>query len=192
MNKDEIDNAADDSIFPTQPSDKGINATASAMLGTEKTAIVFFDLVKNRIQHINSWRVIAEQLSANFQLVNRQGLEVFRKVQEGDYVRAEFTIPDMMITRKRYLWLRTEDVHEDPDSYRFAFREATQPGEHTMFRNHFDHPLSTFFEVSRRGLSVIVSIRRELIAAAKTRNPLMQNTTPEIQWQALADGLLSR
>ena len=63
-------------LVPPQRSGKAIEAEASATLSTEKTAVVFYELVKNRLQHVNSWSFIAGKLSAEFQLVNKEGLEV--------------------------------------------------------------------------------------------------------------------
>lgn len=192
------------SLVPPQHSGKAIDANAFALLGTEKTAAVFFDLVKNRMQHVNSWAVIAGKLSAEFQLVNKEGVEIFRKAQEGDFLRIDIMGPSGL-SGKGFDWVKIEDMREDADTYGFRVRPASQPATHRSAPDHFynDESTSTFLVV-RNGARVIVSISDRNInpnnvagnVVDKVRNQMVawaaRTRFSQIQWQALADGLVSR
>lgn len=198
--------SGDRSLVPPQRSGKAIDAHASAVLNSEKTASVFFELVKNRLQHVNSWSVIAGKLSAEFQLVNKEGLEVFRKVKEGDYLRVDIMGPGGT-SGGGYDWVRIEQLDDDTEGQRFGFRvrPASHPTALRDIPDHFyDQNSTSTFQVVREGRKVIVAIsdrntkpnsqannvvdvvRNRVVAwAAKAR-------FSEIQWQLLADGLISK
>ncbi|MGC3943543.1 MAG: hypothetical protein QM762_03240 [Chryseolinea sp.] len=203
-NENKTSNNIDESLVPPQHTGKAIDATAFALLSTEKTAAVFFELVKNRMQHVNSWAVIAGKLSAEFQLVNKEGLEVFRKAQEGDYLRIDIMGPSGT-SGKGYDWVKIENIREDADTYGFRVRPASQPTTHRSGPDHFyDDESTSTFHVSRNGQRVIVSISDRNIkpnndaanVVDKLRNHMVawaaRTRFSQIQWQALADGLVSR
>ena len=182
-----------------------IDAEASAVLSTEKTAIVFFELVRNRLEHVNSWPVIAGNLSAEFQIVNKEGLEVFRKAHEGDYLRIDITAPGVR-PGSGFDWVRIEYL-DDMDQHRFGFcmRPATHPGSHRHAGARFYHVDSTSsFVVFRAGRRVTVQISdrnlrptgEEIKSVDTLRNDAFAWTArkrfSEIHWQALAEGLVSR
>lgn len=191
-------------LVPEQNTGKAINAEAYALLGTEKTAVVFYELVKNRIQHVNSWSIIAGKLSAEFQLVNKEGLEVFRKAHEGDYLRIDIMGPGGT-SGNGFDWVRIEQQEEESDSYGFRVRPASHPSAHRAVPDHFyDQESTSTFRVIRVGRRVIVTIadrntRPNLEAdnvIDKVRNHVVawaaRARFSQIQWQALADGLVSR
>lgn len=195
-----------DSLVPPQRSGKAIDAEASAVLSTEKTAAVFFELVRNRLQHVNSWSVIAGKLSAEFQIVNREGIEVFRKAHEGDYLRIDIMGPGGT-SGGGYDWVRIEQLEEDVENDRFGFRvrPASHPASHRSITNHFyDEDSTSSFLVFRSGRRVTVRISDRNIKAndeasdpvEKLRNRVVawaaRARFSEIQWQSLADGLVSR
>lgn len=194
------------SLVPDQQSGKAIDAGASALLSSERTASVFYELVKNRLQHANSWSIIAGKLSAEFQLINREGLEIFRKVQPGDYLRIDIMGPGGL-SAGGYDWVKIEQVEDDPERERFGFRvrPTSHPKAQRSTPDHFyDDDSTSTFQVYRDGLrvSVIISDRNTKPNSAadnvvdKVRNHFVawaaRARFSEIQWQALADGLVSR
>ena len=66
-----------------------LNVESCVVLSNEKIASVFYEIVRNRLQHINSWSIIAPGLQTHFQLINKSKIEVYRKAQLGDFVRVE-------------------------------------------------------------------------------------------------------
>lgn len=182
-----------------------IDAEASAVLSTEKTAIVFFELVRNRLEHVNSWPIIAGNLSAEFQIVNKEGLEVFRKAHEGDYLRIDITASGVR-PGNGFDWVRIEYL-DDMDQHRFGFcmRPATHPGSHRHAGARFYHGDSTSsFVVFRAGRRVTVKISDRTLQRADEEKNQVERFRKEgvawtgrkrfsaIHWQALAEGLVSR
>ena len=191
-------------LVPPQRSGKAIEAEASATLSTEKTAVVFYELVKNRLQHVNSWSVIAGKLSAEFQLVNNEGLEVYRKVQEGDYLRIDIMGPGGT-SGSGYDWVRIEQMKDEPDNFGFRVRPSSHPATSRSVPDHFyDEESTSTFHVNRVGRRVIVSIsdrntkpnNEATNVVNKLRNYVVawaaRARFSQIQWQSLASGLVSR
>lgn len=206
MNENEKHDQTDvkGSLVPPQRTGKAIDAEAYALLSTDKTAVVFYELVKNRIQYVNSWSVIAGKLSAEFQLVNKEGLEVFRKAQEGDYLRIDILGPGGT-AGGGFDWVRIEQMQDEADSFGFRVRPASHPSARHGVPDHFyDDESTSTFQVARLGRRVIVSISDRNIKAnsdtenvvGKVRNQVVawaaRARFSQIQWQALADGLVSR
>lgn len=204
--KNLVGDHVDQPLVPPQRSGKAIDARASTVLNTEKTASVFFELVKNRLQHVNSWSVIAGKLSAEFQLVNKEGLEVFRKVKEGDYLRVDIMGPGGT-SGGGYDWVMIEQLYDDEEGQEFGFRvrPASHPTALRAIPDHFyDHDSTSTFLVVRDGRKVMVTISdRNTKANARGKNvvDIVRNRVvawaakarfSEIQWQMLADGLISR
>lgn len=193
-------------LTPAQRSGKAIEASASATLSTEKTASVFFELVKNRLQHVNSWSVIAGKLSADFQLVNKEGLEVFRKAQEGDYLRVDIMGPGGS-SGGGFDWVRIEQMEDDRKGERFGFRvrPASHPSAIRDIPDHFyDEQSTSTFQVHRQDRRVIVTISDRNVKPNQQADNLLDKVRhnavawaararfSEIQWQALAEGLVSK
>ncbi|HTF20512.1 MAG TPA: hypothetical protein VK658_20710 [Chryseolinea sp.] len=206
MNENEKSDDTDNrrSLVPPQRSGKAIDAEASAVLSTEKTAVVFYELVKNRMQHVNSWSVISGKLSAEFQLVNKEGLEVFRKAHVGDYLRIDIMGPGGT-SGSGFDWVKIEQLQDEPDSFGFRVRPTSHPSAHRAVPDHFyDDESTSTFQVIRAGCRVIVSIsdrntKPNSVAANvvdKVRNHVVawaaRARFSQIQWQSLADGLVSR
>jgi len=206
MSKEEKNGEADvkGQLVPPQRSGKAIEAEAAAILSTEKTAVLFYELVKNRLEHVNSWSVIAGKLSAEFQLVNKEGLEVFRKAHEGDYLRIDIMGPGGT-SGSGFDWVKIEQMQDAPDNFGFRVRPSSHPAANRAVPDHFyDGESTSTFQVNRVGRRVIVSISDRNMkpneeatnVVNKVRNYVVawaaRARFSQIQWQALADGLVSR
>ena len=206
MNENEKNDKVDihGSLVPPQQTGKAIDSEAYALLSTEKTAVVFYELVKNRIQYVNSWSVMAGKLSAEFQLVNKEGLEVFRKAQEGDYLRIDIMGPGST-AGGGFDWVKIEQMQDEPDRYGFRVRPASHPSaRHSVPEHFYDEESTSTFQVVRVGRRVVVSISdrntrpndEATNVVDKVRNHVVawaaRARFSQIQWQALADGLVSR
>jgi len=185
----------------------GMNVESSVILNSDKIALVFFEVVRNRLQHINSWATIAPKLGTNFQLVNRFGIEVYRKVQEGDFVRMN----DVAHNRAngKIEWIRIHSLESSGDSEmaeNFSF--MVQPSSNPL-NNKFRHePLEEFkraiggFSLARAHAKVTaaVSVKRNVEEKSETdsderapvpcRSPFLLFNN--LSWKALTDGLISR
>jgi hypothetical protein len=201
-----------DRIVPRQRTGKAIDARASLTLKNENEAKAFFNIVKNRLQNVNGWADLSGNLSATFQLVNPDGMEVRRNLQRGDYLKIDIPGPGNK-TGNGYDWVQIEDVENkssaSSESFSFRVRPTGKPWSQSHTRNrdvaHFYSRESTStFTANREGRNVVAVIRDRNTKPNKMANrpfDRIRNTIvgtlgvlsfSKIQWQNLVDGLLSR
>jgi len=197
-----------DPIVPEQRTGKAIDATGSLTLKDESEAKAFFSVVKNRLQNVNEWADLAGNLSATFQLVDADGREVRRNLQQGDYFKIDIPGPGSK-TGDGYDWVQIEDVENkassNEDSFSFRVRPTENPRNQNQDIAHFYSPESTStFTVSRKGCNVDVAIRDRNTKPNTTADSPVDKirdsivgtmgvlSFSKIQWQSLVDGLLAR
>jgi hypothetical protein len=197
------------SLIPEQRSGTAIDAASSVELNNEKIAMVFYEIVKNRLQHVNSWSIIAEGMSASFQLVNREGNEVYRKAAEGDFVKIDIPGPGSK-NGKGYDWVRIEAMenssnNERVESFGFRVRPSDNPLTNRGDTAHFySHESTSTFIVARQGSIVSASVfdrnskknsDAELVTD-RIRDGIVASAAiisfSHIQWKNLTNGLVSR
>jgi|SRR5688572_22717865 hypothetical protein len=193
-------------IVPKQQTGKAIDVESSIELKDENDAREFFTMVRDRLQNINQWNEYAGNISAQFQLVDQQTIEVQRKPVEGDYLKIDIPGPGSK-SGDGYDWVRIEEVVNtstpDSESFGFRVRPTDNPQEGKRETAHFYSKESTSsFIVERKKNRVTASvhdrntkpntdadrpsdkIRDVAIGAAGAL------TFSKIQWQNLTDGLL--
>jgi hypothetical protein len=197
-----------DPIVPKQRTGKAIDATGSLTLHDENEAKAFFSVVKSRLQNVNEWAELSGNLSATFQLVNSDGMEVKRSLQRGDYFKIDIPGPGSK-TGDGYDWVQIEEVENksspDSESFSFRVRPTGNPQNQNKDIAHFYSPESTStFTVSRKDCTVDVTIRDRNTKPNKTANSPIDKirdsivgtmgvlSFSKIQWQNLVDGLLTR
>jgi hypothetical protein len=197
------------SLVPVQRSGKAIDAASFVELNNEKIAVVFYEIVKNRLQHVNSWSIIAEGISASFQLVNREGIEVYRKASEGDFIKIDIPGPGSKSGRG-FDWVRIEAMEnlsngDDEDSFGFRVRPSDNPLHGKGDTAHFySHESTSTFIVSRQGSIVSASVFDRNIkknsdaeqVTDRVRDGIVAGAAiisfSHIQWKNLTNGLVSR
>ncbi|MEJ7646370.1 MAG: hypothetical protein WKF87_17365 [Chryseolinea sp.] len=190
------------------PNGAGIEVESSIMLNNEKIAVVFYEIVRNRLQHVNSWTIIAPGLGINFQLVNRSGIEVYRKAQEGDLVR----MVDMAHNSNRngkIDWVRIDSLEssagDSADNFAFNVQPSTNPVSNKFWGEQPQALIRATggFSVSRVHAKVTASVcLHESNVKVNSEHVFdRQATVPfsspfllfnNLSWQALTDGLISR
>jgi hypothetical protein len=197
-----------DPIVPKQRTGKAIDATGSLSLKDENEAKAFFSVVKNRLQNVNEWADLSGNLSATFQLVDADGMEVRRNLQQGDYFKIDIPGPGSK-TGDGYDWVLIEEVENesisDSESFSFRVRPTGNPQNKNNDIAHFYSQESTStFTVSRKGCNVEAAIRDRNTKPNTTANSPVDKirdsvvgtigvlSFSKIQWQNLVDGLLSR
>lgn len=197
---------------PEQRTGKAIDARGYLMLKDEDEARAFFKVVKNRLQNVNGWADLSGNLSASFQLVNANGMDVTRNIQEGDYLKIDIPGPGSK-TGDGFDWVKIEHIESrssrDSESFSFRVRPTGNPwntkGENRNDIAHFYSWESTStFAVSRKSCRVIASVRDRNTKPNKTVNNSSDRFRDSIvgtmgvlmfsklQWQSLVDGLLGR
>lgn len=195
-------------LVPEQQTGKPIDAESSVELPEEKSARIFFEKVKDRLQHVERWKDYAGNLSAQFQLVDQEGVDVQRPPQKGDYFKIDIPGPGSK-TGAGYDWVQIEEVESSstPHSEMFGFRvrPTDNPQDTRKDVAHFYSQESTSsFVVARNGNRVTASIHDRNTkpnteadsAVGKIRDTVVGTvgvlSLSKIQWQQLTDGLVQR
>lgn len=195
-------------IVPDQLTGKAIDAESSVNLYNKKSAKAFFEVVKNRLQNVNNWHKMAGNLSASFQLVNKEGVDVQRGAQKGDYFKIDIPGPGNK-TGRGYDWVQIEDIEDtsfpEVEHFGFRVRPAENPQHHGQDIAHFYSQESTStFTVTRKGNKITAAIydrntkpnKNAEFTTDKIRDAVVGAAAlvgfSKIQWKSLTDGLVSR
>jgi hypothetical protein len=197
----------DKGIVPEQHTGKAIDVESSIELVNDKDAKTFFNIVKSRLEDVNNWHKYAGNITAEFKLVDKTGVEVQRKAQKGDYFKIDIPGPGS-VSGKGYDWVQIEEVEctstADDEQFGFRVRPAQNPQKNSGDIAHFYSPESTSsFTVTREKNKVTAAIydrnmktNKETDSVAdKVRDAVVGTagliSFSKIQWQNLADGLLN-
>ncbi len=195
-------------IVPDQHTGKAINAESSLELNTVEEAKSFFSTVKSRLQHVNGWHELAGNLSSTFQLVDKNGVEVNRAAQKGDYFKIDIPGPGTG-SGEGYDWVQIEELEStatgDVDSFGLRVRPANDPKKNKEDIAHFYSAESTSsFTVTREGTKVTAAIYDRNTKPNKETETFIDKVRDavvgavgilsfsKIQWKALAEGLIKK
>ncbi len=195
-------------IIPDQYTGKEIEAEASAELKDSNDAVIFYDAAKDRLLYVNKWHHWAGIISARFQAVNKDGKEVDRNVQKGDYIRVDIPGPGSK-EGDGYDWVMIEELKEvsggDIQSIGFCVRPAANPsGDKKHIAHFYDDSATSNFIVTREGTKVTASIIDRNTKPNDDTESMMDDirhtvvglsaiaSFSKIQWQSLANGLVER
>jgi hypothetical protein len=194
-------------IVPNQESGKAIDAVSSIELTDQNEARNLFEHVRKRLQNVKEWKQYAGNLSAEFQLVDTNGVEIQREPAKGDYLKIDIPGPGSE-SGDGFDWVRIEEIVSTatPDSESFGFRVRPTENPHDIEREtaHFYSNESTSsFIVERTGNKVTASIHDRNTKpnteagrpADKIRDVVVGTagalTFSKLQWKNLTDGLLN-
>ena len=194
-------------IIPPQFRGQEIETDATHDLKTEAEARRLYTVAKKKLLNVNNWNKVAGAFTAQFQIIDQKGNEVQREVQKGDYLRIDIPGPGTS-EGDGFDWVLVEDVKEinQPSVQSVGFR--VRPNE-----NPFGQKNETAHFYSKEATSSFIIIREKnkVIAWIVDRN-LLPNTEQEslagkirdvavgisaiagfskVQWQALANGLIT-
>lgn len=195
-------------LVPDQHTGKAIDAESSVELVNDEEAKTFFNTVKARLENVNNWHQYAGTISAEFRLVDKTGVEVRRIAQKGDYFKIDIPGPGSA-GGNGYDWVQIEEVETtstaNTDHFGFRVRPAQNPQNNKEDIAHFYSPESTSsFTVLRENNIVTVGIYDRNTKTNKDTHSMTDKirdavvgtagllSFSKIQWQHLADGLMSR
>lgn len=195
-------------LIPEQEKGRKINAESSVTLNDDSEARDFYATVKDRLRHVNDWHRYAGTLSAGFKVVNAQGEEVNRTVQQGDYLRIDIPGPGTA-AGDGYDWVQVQEIKEvsEPavESIAMLVRPAANPqsnGEHIA--HFYSNESTSTFTATREKNKVTAGIYDRNINANEETESLPDKARnaavgigaklgfSKLQWQALTDGLVKR
>lgn len=194
--------------IPKQYEGKEINVEESVELSSEKEAIDFFSVVKERLQKINQWKDWAGTLSAGFTLTNERGEEVNSLPKESDYFKIDIPAPGI-ISGEGYDWVRVEEVKEESNSecdyISIRVRPSSSPVNENKDVAHFlGNEATSNFIVRRDGNKITAGVygrnEKPNVQAEtlidKVRNAVVGTGAfsgfAKLQWNGLVSGLLKK
>lgn len=196
-----------DQIIPEQHTGQAIDAKSSKECLEQFHATQFFEIVKKRLQDVNSWQAITGDALAKFTLVDSQGEDVYRTPLKGDHLKIDIPGPGSG-EGEGYDWVRIEAIEsqsgDNRETYGFIVRPSPNPRTRTNEIAHFysDESTSTFI-VKREGRTVTAEIHDRNTkpnaaveeTADRVRNAVVGKmgtfAFSKIQWQQLADSLIN-
>ncbi len=193
-------------IIPDHHTGKIIDTEETVELNSSEEARAFFQTVKSRLLQVNGWHQLAGALSATFQLVDPNGQEVNREVQQGDYFKIDIPGPGPS-AGDGYDWVKVEEVQQvaegEVESVGIRVRPAPSPLNQDKNVAHFYSPESTSnFTVTREGKKITVGIydrNTKPNTEVDSVTDKLRDTTvgagavaafSKVQWKNLATGLL--
>lgn len=175
----------------------------------ENDARKLFMIARNRLLDVNHWKDFAKTPSSTFQLTDRDGNEVERTAQVGDFFKIDIPAPGPQESRG-YDWVNIEAIEETsaPNDHTevtaMRVRPAHDPKAAGENITHFFKDASTSsFVVRREGNVVMAAVygrneRPNLQTTNlidKIRNTLVGLSAmaglSDIQWRNLVEGFLS-
>lgn len=193
-------------IIPAQISGKEIEVDASIEMRDQIEGKQFYQTVKGRLLRVNSWHQLAGVVSAEFQLVDSDGLAVDRNAIQGDYIRIDIPGPGST-AGDGYDWVRIEELKEveadNNQSIGFRVRPAKDPGSDKNEVAHFYSEESTsVFIVTRESTKIIAWIIDSNVSPGVNSHSItgkIRDITvglgavgifSKLQWQNLVNGLV--
>jgi hypothetical protein len=196
-----------ENVTPEQYTGRAINARSSRKFSDQSAATQFFQIVKQRLENVNSWQAIANEVMARFVIVNSEGDEVHRPPIQGDHFKIDIPGPGTQ-EGEGYDWVRIETIYSqsdnDSENYGFTVRPSSNPRKSSTETAHFYSVESTSTFIARRDKRTVTA---EVHDRNTKPNPNAERTTDKIrnkmvgaigavlfskvQWQNLTDGLIS-
>ena len=195
-------------IIPAQVTGKAIDAESSIELKDEERARARFQKARARLENVNEWKNYAGDISATFQLIDKDQKTVKRKPEKGDYFKIDIPGPGSK-AGDGYDWVRIEEIvnTSEPhvEAFGFRVRPASNPHNEDAQPAHFYSEESTSsFIVERQGSKITASVHdRNTKPNTDAERPLDKIrdvvvgaagalTFSKVQWQKLTDGLVKQ
>ena len=195
-------------IIPEHQSGIETNTEASVQINSVEEARSFYEKVKQRLLHVNSWHHIAGAATAVFQLTDKEGKEIDRMVQENDHFKIDIPGPGP-VTGDGFDWVQVETIEEKnkegEQSISIWVRPATNPtNEKKDVAHFFSDEATSCFVVKRQHTTITAGVygRNEKpntnaeTIVDKARNAAIAAGAitgfAKLQWKSLVNGLLKK
>jgi hypothetical protein len=193
-------------LIPMQYIGKELEADATLESRGLEEGKANYEIIKNRFLDVNNWHHVAGLVSAKFQVVDKDGREVERPPQKGDYLRIDIPGPGSK-AGDGYDWVVVEELMEENDEHvqciGFRVRPSQPPISDKTDTAHFYSKEGTSnFILMREGKNVSTWIvDRNIRPNHQTESIVDQIRDSAIgigalglfskaQWQGLAKGLI--
>ena len=195
-------------VIPDHYTGKEIISEATLELSSEEEAKSFFQEVRARLVDVNNWHKVAGTLSAKFQLVDKNGQEVFRPVQKGDYFKIDIPGPGSK-AGEGYDWVNVEEMKDANKPHVESTGIRVRPTSNPLTANddvaHFySNESNSSFIVTREKNKIIATVSDTNTKPNKESHDLTDklrdvavgmgalSAFSKIQWKNLVDGLIKK
>ncbi|HUQ96484.1 MAG TPA: hypothetical protein VM010_02380 [Chitinophagaceae bacterium] len=195
-------------VIPEQNSGASSDTEATATFEAETQAKAFYEVVKQRLLHVNAWQKWAGAATAKFQLTDATGNDVDRTVNQGDHFKIDIPGPGP-VTGDGFDWVQVQTIEEtasgESEQIIIQVKPATNPtNANNDVAHFFSDDASSSFVVKREGnvVSAAVHGRNEKPNARaeklvdKARNAAVATGAvaafSKLQWKSLVNGLVKK
>lgn len=98
--------------IPQQITGKSLDCFKTIDTATTVDAQQLFDKIKTKILDVNNWHQITGKASAQFGVMDEQGIYQERSVQKSDYIRIDIPGPGLP-SAEGYDWVQVESIREE-------------------------------------------------------------------------------
>lgn len=195
-------------IVPAQSTGKEIETHSSIDLKDEHEAKLFYEVVKDRLLHVNNWHVLAGIVSGSFQLMSGRNEKLDREVEIGDYLRIDIPGPGST-EGDGYDWACVEEKKEvaegNMQSIGFRVRPSKNPvGEKDEIAHFYTNDATSTFIVTREDNTVTALIIDRNIKPNNKADSVIDKIRhvavglgaigafSKVQWKNLAEGMVKK
>lgn len=195
-------------LIPAQEKGVVIDSEASEECNDENEAKLLFNTAKQRLLAVSNWHKIAGEAGAKFTLIDKDGQEVNRDVEKGDYFKIDIPGPGSS-AGDGYDWVQVEELKfvsdESVDSIGLRVRPSTNPLSQDNSIAHFYSQESTStFIVTREANKITATIYDRNTKPNTDSETIMDKVRhvatgigaifggSKLQWTGLAKGLVNR
>ncbi len=195
-------------IIPANFTGKAIEAEASTELKDVDEAKNFYSIAKERLLDVNNWHHVAGIISATFQLTDKNGKEVNRGAEKGDYIKVDIPGPGSK-EGHGYDWVYIEELKEVADENIQSIGFRVRPTAHTFSDGK---NIAHFYDDSATSNFIVTREHTKVSAAILDRNVKPNDDTEsvtdkirhfavgvgaiaafsKVQWKNLAEGLVKQ
>ncbi|MGI4750790.1 MAG: hypothetical protein ACRYFB_09160 [Janthinobacterium lividum] len=155
----------EDKNIPQQEKGNHADIQHETTLNDHEAAVQLFEAAKKRLMDVSRWGEIADGISAKFQLVNAEGLEVDRPAQVSDYFKIHIPGAPSSETGQGNDWVRIENIQDETDAatdlqiVSICVRTASNPQKpETEPAHFFNEEATSTFVVKRKGNTVSAEV----------------------------------
>ncbi len=193
-------------LIPGQFKGQALEAEASLELDNVNAAQTLYQDAKKKLFSVNHWHQIVPGITARFQIVDKSGNEVSRKVNKGDYLRINIPGPGNK-EGDGYDWVIVEEMKEVEKQFLqsagFRVRPTENPfGKKKETAHFYSDETTSSFIIIRENIRVVVWIVDRNMLPNTGSESLVDKVRDvivgvsgiagfsKVQWQGLADGIL--
>ena len=195
-------------MIPKQEQGASTDTVSKIKLETVDEALWDFEIVKDRLLDVSHWHELSGDILAKFQLMDKNGKELYRRAREGDYLRIDIPGPGNN-SGKGYDWVRIEQIEfteNEAESFEYAalkVRPCPSPLNNERTTAHFFKNIATSTFMVKRKYNVISAEVHGRNEKPNTADLSVSNTIrnffvwigailgfSKVQWKSLVEGLI--